>query len=154
MRYLLSFLISLLCVLTMTAQQAAPPESEVEARRDAIAKTLRCVVCQNQTIYESDAPLAADMRTLVETRVRAGDSDEAVRLYLRDRYGDVVLMRPPFQINTILLWLGPALLLSLALYWFLRRARQVPQLSQPSIMSEADRARVQAALKPGGEEEA
>ena len=85
----------------------------LEARARAISKELRCVVCQNQTIDESDATLAADLRMIVRERLVAGDSDEEVKAWIVARYGDYVLMRPPFRGETVLLWLGPALVLLL-----------------------------------------
>ncbi len=118
----------------------------IAARTEAISKTLRCVVCQNQSIHDSNAPLAADMRTLVEKRVLAGDSDDEVREYLRVRYGDYVLMRPPFQLNTWLLWLGPAVLIGLGGLWFSVRLRRRSGDAAAVDMSAADRARVEAAL--------
>ncbi|MEM9053764.1 MAG: DsbE family thiol:disulfide interchange protein [Pseudomonadota bacterium] len=118
---------------------------QVAARTDEVAKTLRCVVCQNQSIYDSNAPLAMDMRRLVRKRVAAGDSDDEVRTYLQDRYGDYVLMSPPLQLSTFLLWAGPALLLLLAGLWVLLRLRAV-QSAEPETLSAEDRARVMAAL--------
>ncbi len=130
----------------------ADPEP-VAARTEAISKTLRCVVCQNQSIHDSNAPLAADMRRLVEKRVLAGDSDDEVRDYLRVRYGDYVLMRPPFQLNTWLLWLGPAVLSGLGGLWFVLRLRsKAGGDAGGDDMSAADRARVEAALAPRPDE--
>lgn len=101
---------------------AAPADESVIAERtEAISETLRCVVCQNQSIADSNAPLAQDMRRLVEARVRAGDTDAEVREYVRSRYGDFVLMRPPFQLNTVLLWFGPLVIVALLLVWYLSR---------------------------------
>ncbi len=129
---------------------------EVEARTETISKTLRCVVCQNQSINDSNAPLAADMRNLVSKRILAGDSDAEVREYLRVRYGDYVLMRPPFQKNTWLLWLGPLLLLASTGLWFLLRASRSKQAGAIGrrVISEADRARVRAALGQMDDDEA
>lgn len=119
----------------------------VDTRTEAISKTLRCVVCQNQSIYDSNAPLAEDMRRLVRKRVEAGDSDNQVRDYLRDRYGDYVLMTPPLQMNTILLWAGPLLLFVFGGFWFLRRLRAAPRPETgPQELTAEDRARVAAAL--------
>lgn len=118
---------------------------EIDSRTEAVSKTLRCVVCQNQSIYDSNAPLAEDMRRLVRKRVEAGDSDEEAREYLRARYGDYVLMSPPFQLNTWLLWATPGLLVVFGGYWFLRRMRAQPENVAPEI-SDQDRARIAAAL--------
>jgi len=139
-----------LCLAQAQAPDA-PSEAEIDMRTEAISKTLRCVVCQNQSIYDSNAPLAEDMRRLVHKRVEAGDSDDEVRAYLRDRYGDYVLMSPPFQMNTLLLWLGPFALVLLGGAWFILRLRA--RSSGPvSDLTEAERARVAAALS-GGEAE-
>ncbi|WP_366653756.1 cytochrome c-type biogenesis protein [Fodinicurvata sp. EGI_FJ10296] len=83
----------------------ADPQQEARARD--IAQSLRCVVCQNQTIDDSEAPLARDMRRLVRERIAAGGTNEEVIGYITERYGDFVLMRPPFQPNTWILWLAP-----------------------------------------------
>ena len=86
-----------------------------EARAVALAKELRCLVCQNQSIMESDADLAKDLRGIVRERIAAGDSDAQVKQYVVERYGDFVLLRPPFKAKTWALWLGPALIAAAAL---------------------------------------
>ena len=82
------------------------------------------MVCQNQTIDDSDAPLAIDMRKLVRTRLKEGDSNAEVIDYMRERYGDFVLLKPPVQSNTYILWFLPFILLIVALGWFSRAARK------------------------------
>jgi cytochrome c-type biogenesis protein CcmH len=77
----------------------------LEARARALSGELRCMVCQNQSIDDSDAPLARDIRILVRERIAAGDSNDAVRSYLVSRYGDFILLKPPFKLDTALLWL-------------------------------------------------
>ena len=79
----------------------------LEARARALSKELRCMVCQNQSIDDSDAPLAHDMRVLVRERLQAGDTDQQVIDFLTARYGEFVLLRPPFSLHTALLWLTP-----------------------------------------------
>lgn len=158
MRALVSCLIALAFMGLGQGFAQAPEPAEIEARTEAVSKTLRCVVCQNQSIHDSNAPLAQDMRTLVRKRVEAGDSDDEVRAYLRERYGDYVLMRPPLQANTLVLWLGPFVLVLVAAGWFVLRAqRRGPKASEGasetgSTMSAADKARVQKALS-GQEDE-
>lgn len=120
--------------------------ADVDARTEAISKTLRCVVCQNQSIYDSNAPLAEDMRNLVRKRVEAGDTNDEAREYLRERYGDYVLMSPPFQMNTLLLWTGPLLLVGIGLVWFVTHLRSGRTTEPEAPLSEADKARVAAAL--------
>ena len=82
----------------------------LEARARTISRELRCVVCQSQSIDDSDAPLAKDMRLIVRERLKAGDSDKEVLEFLVDRYGDYVLLKPPVQKNTLLLWFAPILI--------------------------------------------
>lgn len=84
-----------------------------EARAVALQKELRCVVCQGESLDESGAPLAADLRRLIRARIVAGDSDEAVKHYLIARYGDFILMKPPLATDTYLLWFGPLGILAL-----------------------------------------
>ncbi len=95
----------------------------LEARAREISQTLRCVVCQNQSIDDSSAPLAKDLRVLVRERLTAGDSNAQAISFMVARYGNFVLLKPPMQLNTVLLWFGPALLLGLALlvlFWTLK----------------------------------
>ena len=82
-----------------------------EARARDISKGLRCLVCQNQSIDDSDAPLAKDLRVLVRERIAAGDSNDQVVTYVVSRYGNFVLLKPPFNLATMVLWLGPFLLI-------------------------------------------
>jgi cytochrome c-type biogenesis protein CcmH len=97
------------------AHAVAPGEAmadpALEARARAISQDLRCMVCQSQSIDESDAPLAHDLRLLVRARLAAGDTDEAVEAYIAARYGDKVRMTPPLDTETLLLWFGPLLFL-------------------------------------------
>jgi cytochrome c-type biogenesis protein CcmH len=107
------------------AVQAADPADD-DARYRALIAELRCLVCQNQSIAESNAPLAADLRDQVHAQIAAGKSDAEIADFVTARYGDFVLYRPPFKLRTWLLWLGPfALLLvaALAAMRFLRRSR-------------------------------
>ncbi|MEL6688119.1 MAG: cytochrome c-type biogenesis protein [Pseudomonadota bacterium] len=96
---------------------------EVEERAREVGKQLRCVVCQNQSIEESDAELAADMRFVVRERLSAGDSEADVIALMRDRYGDYVLLKPPVQMNTIVLWASPLLLVLIFILWWFAAAR-------------------------------
>jgi cytochrome c-type biogenesis protein CcmH len=95
--------------------RAVPTASDpaLEARMLAITSELRCLVCQNQTIADSHADLAADLRQEVREMLQAGRTPDEVRRYMTDRYGDFILYRPPFKPTTVLLWLGPALLLAI-----------------------------------------
>jgi len=81
------------------------PKQEIRARD--ISKNIRCLVCQNQSIDDSSAPLAKDLRALIRIKVQENDSDEEIYKFLTDRYGDFILLKPPFKINTFLLWSLP-----------------------------------------------
>lgn len=117
------------------------PENEARAR--ALGRTLRCVVCQNQSIEESDAELAADMRTLVREALSSGSTEAEVTALMRDRYGDYVLLKPPVQGNTLVLWFAPLIAIFLGLVWFisLKRKRQSVPVE---ALSDEERERLEA----------
>src|SRR5712691_6352936 len=96
----------------------------LEARARALSKELRCMVCQNQSIDDSDAPLARDLRVLVRERLQAGDGDHEVVDFLVARYGEFVLLKPRFSSHTALLWLGPATILLIGTIGLLMVARR------------------------------
>jgi cytochrome c-type biogenesis protein CcmH len=99
----------------------------LEGRAREISKGLRCLVCQNQSIDDSDAGLAKDLRVIVRQRLQAGDSDSQVVNFVVSRYGDFVLLKPPFKMATLALWIGPALIVGfglIAMLAFLRRNRR------------------------------
>jgi len=106
------------------ADAAQTSDADIELRAKDVGRSLRCVVCQNQSIDESDAPLAIDMRKLVRTRLKEGDSNAEVIAYMQERYGDFVLLKPPVQSNTYLLWFMPFLLLFAGLIWFIKTSRK------------------------------
>ncbi|NQV22128.1 MAG: cytochrome c-type biogenesis protein CcmH [Rhodospirillales bacterium] len=93
-----------------------PPldDPALEARAQELFRDLRCLVCQNQSISDSNADLARDLRVIVRERITAGDTDAQARAYVVDRYGDWVLLKPPFKSTTLLLWLGPLVLVGVA----------------------------------------
>ena len=108
------------------AADIAGLNAEQEARYRTLTGQLRCLVCQNQNIADSDAPLAADLRNQVKRQILAGESNKQITDYLTERYGDFVLYKPPFTAITLALWLGPLLLVLLALamaFAFARRSR-------------------------------
>jgi cytochrome c-type biogenesis protein CcmH len=114
-------LLALLCALPLVlgmaaavAKEAAPASADpaLEARVQRLAAELRCLVCQNQTIADSNAELAVDLRNQVREMLRQGRSDAEIRDYMTARYGDFVLYKPPLKPATTLLWFGPALLLA------------------------------------------
>ena len=127
-------------------------DPSLERRAQAIDRELRCVVCQSQSIAESDAPLAKDMRLIVRERIAAGDSDREVFAFLRDRYGDYVLARPPVQANTIALWAFPPAILLAGLALGLVYARRARTLPKPAALTDEERRRIDALLnKPPAE---
>jgi len=132
-RLLLTFLLlATPAFAVLPNEQLADPRLEARAR--AISAELRCVVCQNQTIDDSDAELAHDLRVLLRQRLKAGDTDQQAIAFIVNRYGDYVLLRPPFEPETLLLWLGPLLVLlagGTGLVFYLRRRRDgaVPALT-------------------------
>ena len=97
------------------------PEATLEARAREISSGLRCLVCQNQSIDDSNAPLARDLRLLVRERLKAGDSDAQVMRFVEDRYGEFVLLKPPLSWRTVVLWVAPLLALIVAV-WMTARA--------------------------------
>lgn len=130
-------------------EQLADPALEARARE--ISRELRCVVCQNQSIDDSDAPLAADLRAIVRERLMAGDTDEEVMAYVVARYGSFVLLKPPMDRQTLLLWAAPLLVLipggvGLALY-LRRRGRAA--MADPAPLSAEERRKVADILKTG-----
>ena len=125
--------LALLAMLATTAQAATSPDEmladpTLEARARALGHELRCLVCQNQSIDDSNAPLARDLRVLVRERLKAGDSDAQVMRFVEDRYGEFVLLRPPLSWRTIILWASPVLALIVAVWMTAQawRRRQMP----------------------------
>lgn len=108
----------------------------LESRARALSAGLRCLVCQNQSIDDSDAPLARDLRLLIRERLVAGDSDDGVLNFIVGRYGEFVLLKPRFEWNTIFLWLGPFALLLAAAGILLMRKRRNPAVEGPLTSEE------------------
>jgi cytochrome c-type biogenesis protein CcmH len=115
---------------------------ELEARARALSAGLRCLVCQNQSIDDSDAPLARDLRLIVRERLVAGDTDAGVKAYVTARYGDFVLLSPPFNAQTLMLWLAPFGVLALGGLLVWRQRRQVPLPAVAQELSELERDRL------------
>ncbi len=120
----------------------------LEARARALSAELRCLVCQNQSIDDSNAPLARDLRLLVRERLKAGDTDEQVLDFVVDRYGEFALLNPRFSTHTLLLWLGPpaVLLLTLALLLVYARRAKHSRHAQDVILSEVEEAKLRRLL--------
>lgn len=153
MRFLLATLL-LLVALPLAAQEPRLEDPELEARARDLQREIRCVVCQNESIDSSQAGIARDLRVLVRERLAAGDSDEEVREFLVDRYGDYVLFRPPMRADTWVLWFGPLIVLiigagGLAIAVVRRRRRQ----SVPAALEPEERARLERLLQDSADGE-
>ncbi len=149
-RLLPAFLVSL--ALSLPALAVQPDEvlrdPALETRARAISAELRCLVCQNQSIDDSDAPLARDLRILVRERLTAGDSDREVRDFVVARYGDFVLLRPPVNWQTALLWGGPFLVLLAGIVAIAIAARRRrAEVSATAPLSDEEKARLAALLE-------
>lgn len=152
--------IALFAVIVLGGQAAAIEPDEVlkdprlEARARAISSELRCPVCQNQSIDDSNAPLARDLRLLVRERLQAGDNDAAVKQFLVARYGEFVLLRPPFSLATLLLWSAPAAVLGLVGFMLWRNWRSVGavETTDDAPLNDDEKARLKTLLTAAGAE--
>jgi cytochrome c-type biogenesis protein CcmH len=142
-------MIALLLFISAPALAVTPDEMladpALELRARTLGRELRCVVCQNQSIDDSNAALAHDLRALLRERLAAGDSDVAAIDYIAARYGDFVLLKPPVKAITALLWTGPALFLFAALALFLRLSQHASSTSTP--LTDAEQKRLLALLE-------
>ncbi|MCC8429159.1 cytochrome c-type biogenesis protein CcmH [Reyranella aquatilis] len=152
-RSLKGWLCVFLLLFTLPALAVEPseilPDPALESRAREIGRSLRCVVCQNQSIDDSSAEVARDMRRAVRERLTAGDSDRDVFAFMVARYGDYVLLKPPFKAGTLVLWLGAPLVLLVAgaaLLVAARRRRAQP-IVPPKPLDEEERRRLDALLK-------
>jgi cytochrome c-type biogenesis protein CcmH len=131
---LIAALVALLFALGGPSFAVQPDElmkdPALEARARALSAELRCMVCQNQSIDDSDAPLARDIRILIRERIGRGESNDAVRSYLVSRYGDFILLKPPFKPETLLLWLSAPLTLAAGLTAVLLARRRAPAATE------------------------
>lgn len=133
----------------LPSERLADPALEARAR--ALSQELRCLVCQNQSIDDSGADLAHDLRVLVRERLAAGDSDDQVLAYLTSRYGDYVLLKPPLKPTTYLLWFGPPGVLLLGGLVLLLGRRRAASAEKPTPLSTAEQQRLDQLLKEGAE---
>jgi cytochrome c-type biogenesis protein CcmH len=139
----LAFLLFATTASWTLAKEAAPAAADpvLEQRVMTLSAELRCLVCQNQTIADSNAPLAGDLRNQVREKMRQGSSDSEIIDYMVARYGDFVLYRPPFKLTTVLLWFGPLLLLAGGFVVLVRRVlRRRPAQDLEMTASERKRA--------------
>jgi cytochrome c-type biogenesis protein CcmH len=132
-------------LLVLFSVSAFAQEPDLDRRVNALATELRCLVCQNQTLAESNAPLAVDMRNQIREQMKAGASERDVVDFLVARYGDFVLYRPPLKGTTVALWAGPFVLLAFGAWLLVRRLRRRPA-AEPEL-SEAERARAAKLLE-------
>jgi cytochrome c-type biogenesis protein CcmH len=160
MRWLKLIVVVLMLAAPVQAFAVQPDEvladAALEARARVLSKELRCMVCQNQSIDDSDAPLARDLRILVRERLQAGDSDQRVIDFLVARYGEFVLLKPRFSLHTALLWLGPAAILligAVGLFMVARRyqtrARSGLAIPAEAKLTPAEEARLSEILHRG-----
>ncbi len=133
--------------LPLSAAEVILPfsSSEQEQRYNSLIDEIRCMVCQNQNLADSNAELAQDLRSRTYDMIRRGSSDEEILNYMVERYGDFVLYRPPVRTTTLLLWYGPAILLTIAIFAVWRNARRKAKLSSNQL-SETERKKVQQLL--------
>lgn len=134
------------------ADEIANPDPAVEARLKDLGEELRCLVCQNQTIADSNAPLALDLRNQIRTQVKQGKSDDEIRAYMTQRYGDFVLYKPPFKATTAVLWIGPFALVAIGVVVFLfvvRRRKPAAETPVPAQRREEIATLLEATEDPG-----
>jgi cytochrome c-type biogenesis protein CcmH len=139
--------------LTLAAKEAQPSAADpvLEARVMKLSKELRCLVCQNETLADSRADLAVDLRDQIREQMRAGQSDQQIIGYLTNRYGKFILYNPPIDPTTYLLWFGPFVLLLAGLAFLFRYVKQRRDLISEQPLSDADRHRAETLLNAGHE---
>jgi len=136
---------SLLALALIAGVALAQADPALEKRVTGLAHELRCLVCQNQTLAESNAPLAVDLRNQIREQLKAGASEQDVIDFMVARYGDFVLYRPPFKATTLALWAGPFLLLALGIAVLVRRLTR--RRAPGPQLSDAERARAARLLE-------
>jgi cytochrome c-type biogenesis protein CcmH len=146
--------IALLLALSLAASLAHAvqpdemlPDPALEARARALSAELRCMVCQNQSIDDSDAPLARDIRLLIRDRIAKGENNDSVRGFLVSRYGAFILLKPPFEWDTLLLWAGAPLALALGALALWRAAQSAGRAAP--LLSEAEETRLATIIRDG-----
>jgi cytochrome c-type biogenesis protein CcmH len=148
-----SILTGLLLALTFGPAFAVDPQEQLkdpalELRARAISAELRCLVCQNQSIDDSDAPLARDLRLIVRQQIRAGASNDQVIDYIVARYGEFVLLRPRLRLNTLLLWFTPIMLVGAGVLLAARVTRRHPDTPNIAPLTPEEEAELQSLLTP------
>jgi len=141
-----------LLLLAGAAQAVEPSEMlkdpVLEARARAISQEIRCLVCQNQTIDDSNADLAHDLRVILRERLQDGDTDQQVKDYLTARYGDFILLKPPFRARTFLLWFGPGLVFLAGAAIIMMAALRKRRMPNPAPLSDEESRRLARLTAP------
>lgn len=155
-RILFQLVVLLVLTLSMSPAHAVRPDEmladpKLELRAREVGAELRCLVCRNQSIEDSEADLAHDLRVLVRERIAAGDTNDQAIAFVHARYGDFVLLRPPFQFDTLLLWGGPPIVLLIGGFAAWRFYRGRAELPGPTPLSAEERRRLDAMLEQGSE---
>jgi cytochrome c-type biogenesis protein CcmH len=138
-------------IAPVLAQEAQLSDPKLEQRARDLSREIRCVVCQSQSVADSDADIARELRALIREQITAGKSNQDIRDYLVARYGDFVLLDPPFKASTYVLWIGPFALLVLAgigVVIFFRRRAQEP--ARPRELNADEQSRVARLLRDDG----
>lgn len=138
------------CTFGLLQAAEAPPAADdpvIEARLMRLASELRCLVCQNQSLADSQADLAVDLRNQVRQQIAAGKSDAQIRAWMTERYGDFVLYRPPVKSTTMLLWVGPFVLLAVAFAGLVLYLRRRAGELREAPLTEAEHARALALMR-------
>ena len=143
------FVALFMCVSLNAQAKVAPNTSAdpaLEARMMVIAEELRCLVCQNETIAASHADLAIDLKNQIRLKLTQGQSQKQILDFMVERYGDFVLYRPPLKTTTVFLWLGPFILLAIAVLMLVLNVRRRRRSAQPAALSDADIAKARELL--------
>jgi cytochrome c-type biogenesis protein CcmH len=139
----------MLCFSLAVQAKVAPnisADPALEARMMVIAEELRCLVCQNETIAASHADLAVDLKNQIRIKLNEGQSQKQILDFMVERYGDFVLYRPPLKTTTVLLWLGPFVLLGIAALMLVLNVRRRRRVAQPAALNDTDAAKARALL--------
>ena len=154
-------LLALAIVVSTSPVWAVEPDEimddpALEARAREVSLDVRCVVCQNQSIDDSNSGIAKKMRVLVRERIKQGDTNEEVIEYLVSRYGDFVLLKPPVKAKTLVLWYGPAVMVVIGLigiiFYYRRRSKETAMTTGAAPLSADEKARLKALMKEEGSE--
>ena len=155
MRRLVQIVLLLALLAPGVAAAVTPDEMlkdpALETRARALSREIRCMVCQNQSIDSSEAPLAHDLRVLVRQRLVAGDSDQQVLDYLVARYGEFVLLKPPLELHTLLLWGAPPAVLLAGLIGLLLMARRRRPALEPQNLTPEEQKKLATLVGPGAD---